>query len=323
VLTSISTDPTSAPLNDTVARQWTRHAQLVFLVGAPRSGTTWLQAMIGSHPSVATGPETHFFKMMGKVTDVFDEKTFRNAGPREYFTPEEFHHALADLFHAMISKVPPPQGPRLFFLEKTPEHCLTAPLILSCFPNARFIHLVRDGRHVVHSLMYSRDWAWGFSATIAARIWMDSVLAARGIRALLADTNDYYELRYESLRLKPQEEMTRLFDWMGLEIDPPNLERIVAKNALKEVQQAKTFSAIRRPDAQNAPGYTEPAGFFGKGAIDSSSFGLTRLQEYQCYRTFGDLLYELGYVPKLPAVPLWATFLCSWKVRRCLGLGPV
>ncbi len=303
--------------------QWTRHAELVFLVGAPRSGTTWLQAMLGSHPSVATGPETHFFKMMGKVADVFDEKMFRHVGPREYFTADEFHHALADLFHVMISKIPAPSGPRLFLLEKTPEHCFAAPLILRCFPNARFIHLLRDGRHVVHSLIKTREWADGFSATMAARVWQDCVTAARAIPTLLANPADYCEVRYEEVRKAPREQMQRLFGWLGLEIDTAELDAIIARNELGEVKRAKSLAAIRRPGDATGSGYAEPAGFFGEGSTGKESLKLTRLQEYQCYRIFGPMLHELGYIDRMPRVPLWATVLSSWKLRRLLRLAPV
>jgi hypothetical protein len=40
---------------------WTHEAGLDFLVGCPRSGTAWLQAMLACHPDIYTGPETPFF----------------------------------------------------------------------------------------------------------------------------------------------------------------------------------------------------------------------------------------------------------------------
>jgi hypothetical protein len=323
-LTHNGCDPTAPTIErEPAPRQWARDAELVFIVGSPRSGTTWLQAMLGSHPAIATGPETHFFRMMGKVSDVFDEKMFRQVGPREYFTPEEFHEALANLFQAMISKVPAPHGPRRLFLEKTPEHCHWASLILRCFPEARFIHLLRDGRHVVHSLIKAREWADGFSATMAARVWKDSVTAARAIPALLANKADYCEVRYEDLRREPREHVKRIFGWLELEIGTAELDTIIAKNELAGARRARTLPSIRRPGSNEASGYTEPAGFFGEGSTDARSFGLTRLQEYQCYRTFGALLHNLGYVDQIPRVPLWATLLSSWKLRHVLRLGQV
>jgi hypothetical protein len=53
---SLMTSPLPAPTHD---RVWER--QFVFIIGAPRSGTTWLQALVGSHPSVCTSVEMTLF----------------------------------------------------------------------------------------------------------------------------------------------------------------------------------------------------------------------------------------------------------------------
>ena len=125
--------------------KWTREAELVFLVGAPRSGTTWLQAMLGSHPAIATGPETHFFKMMSSVESGFTHKLPRPVGLDQYLTPDEFYSMVADVFHRVISRVPPPRGPQFYFLEKTPEHAPYAGFILRCFPQrGSFIYCATD-----------------------------------------------------------------------------------------------------------------------------------------------------------------------------------
>lgn len=323
------TDPYSqANGKDTVLREWTRQAEFVFLVGSPRSGTTWLQAMLGSHPSVATGPETHFFKMMSPVGTVFARKLPRPVGLQQYLSADEFHAAFADLFHRIASTVPAPQGPRCYFLEKTPEHALCAPLILRCFPRARFIHLVRDGRHVAASLIRAHS-KWdkpdeSCSATIAIQVWRKSVLAAREIPELLHDRAHYQEVRYEDLRRAPQQGLTALFNWLQLPTEAGLVEEIIARNDLETSRRNGRFEAISQPGKnQPTPGGKEPEVFFGKGTIGPDHFDLTRLQEYQCYRLAGALLQSLGYCTPRPRIPWWATLACSWKVRGLLRLSPV
>jgi hypothetical protein len=321
-MTDLQDAPSAADL-----APWTAAARKVFIVGSPRSGTTWLQAMLASHPCVATGPETAFFKTAAAMEEAFLEEVPRPAGLAQYWTREEFYAALADLFHRATSKVPAPEGPGRTFVEKTPEHCYFARLILRCLPGARFIHLVRDGRHVVASLLRAeREWdsrSPARSAGVAAEVWNQSVRAARQIPDLLADADDYREVRYEDLRQAPQEHLSRLFDWLGLPADPDLVTDIVARNELEKVRQSHGFDAIRQPGPSGAGPTREPAGFFGAGAIGPESSGLTRLQEYQCYRVMGPLLSELGYCPRVPSVPWWATLACSWKVRSLLRLPQV
>jgi hypothetical protein len=305
---------------------WTAGARKVFIVGSPRSGTTWLQAMLASHPNVATGPETAFFKTAAAMEEAFVEEVPRPAGLAQYWTREEFYAALADLFHRATAKVPAPDGPCRTFVEKTPEHCYFARLIVRCLPGARFIHLLRDGRHVVSSLLRAaREWdsrSPTGSAAVAGEVWARSVRAAHGIPALLSDPEDFREVRYEELRQSPHEQLRRLLTWLDLPADAALVDDIVARNELEKVRRSRGFDAIRRPGAEGAR-TAEPEGFFGAGATRPESFGLTRLQEYQCYRVFGPLLHELGYCPRTPAVPWWATVACSWKVRQLLHLPQV
>ena len=62
-ISQINTPQAKKALNVTDPRAvfWTNNVEMIFLVGCPRSGTTWLQAMLSSHPTVYTGPETQFF----------------------------------------------------------------------------------------------------------------------------------------------------------------------------------------------------------------------------------------------------------------------
>ena len=42
-----------------VADATSAEPRLVFLVGLPRSGTTWLQKLLGNHPQIGTAQESH------------------------------------------------------------------------------------------------------------------------------------------------------------------------------------------------------------------------------------------------------------------------
>src|SRR5713226_3907199 len=90
---------------------WTRDLDLVFLVGSPRSGTTWLQGLIASHPAVHTGPETQFFGAYHSVeTEYLREKDGR-CGISEYLSKEAFYGLMAESFWTVVSTLPAPETP--------------------------------------------------------------------------------------------------------------------------------------------------------------------------------------------------------------------
>src|SRR5947209_5758409 len=132
---------------------WTYDAELVFLVGSPRSGTTWLQAMLACHPEIYTGPETQFFGSYQPVEREYLREKDGRCGISEYLDPSAFYRLIAESFWSVVSALPePPRQPR-YFLEKSPYDCVFAELILRTFPRARFIHLLRDARAVVASML--------------------------------------------------------------------------------------------------------------------------------------------------------------------------
>ncbi len=141
----------------------------VFLVGCPRSGTTLLQTMLAQHPSVFTVPETHYFlKLRGRLAG-------RPVGPM--VSPRSAARALDGLANA-AALATRPSVPRWWplvdrygrafvgvmdagaqarasslWIEKSPIHLHHMVEIARYVPEARFLHMLRDGRDVVASLV--------------------------------------------------------------------------------------------------------------------------------------------------------------------------
>src|SRR5687767_2097326 len=69
---------------------------LLFLVGCPRSGTTWLQRLLASHPRIRTGPESELFKYIGSQFALWRVHMERvrqgrgGSGLTGYFSDDEF-----------------------------------------------------------------------------------------------------------------------------------------------------------------------------------------------------------------------------------------
>jgi hypothetical protein len=277
---------------------WTEAVEWVFLVGSPRSGTTWLQAMLASHPLVYTGPETHFFELFARSEEKFRRSTVpKRHGVARYLGDEQFYAGMAHLFRATISALPAPARPPRVFLEKTPAHCLHADFIVRTFPRARFIHLIRDGRAVVASLLRlargrAKSWA-PKRLSAAARMWSSCVTAGRKIRDKVAGERGYLEVRYEHLRESPADRLAMIFEWLDAPADAGLLDSIVEANALENVLDSdERFPSITRVNPEEKK-YKDR--FFGSAACKPEEVGLSPLQRAAVGMHAGKLLRELGY----------------------------
>lgn len=273
---------------------WTHDVDLVFLVGCPRSGTTWLQSMLASHPAIYTGTETHFFVCFSRFEEAFKRPYALNIGPSAYLNRNEFYKLIGDLFWYLISKLPPPNRKPTYFLERTPHHCEHAEFILNTFPNARFIHLIRDGHSVVASLLrISQTWGAHWAPNTvkrATKVWQWRIRQSRKIIQLTQSSNQYIEVRYEDLRQSPHQHLTRLFEWLGIPIDESLIDLAVDSNSLKKmIASNKAFPFIPRWNEKY------PQDFFGPAKYKANDFTLSHLQRLAIEYIAGDLLLELGY----------------------------
>jgi aminoglycoside phosphotransferase (APT) family kinase protein len=72
---------------------------MVFLVGCPRSGTTWHQKLLASHPRIRSGEESHFFSLyVGPQLRAWNDQKTRDV------------RAVDDVFDALSQRIPE-QGP--------------------------------------------------------------------------------------------------------------------------------------------------------------------------------------------------------------------
>jgi Sulfotransferase family len=216
----------------------------LFLVGCPRSGTTLLRRIIDGHGEIAMLPETHWIPRVarakrgigtdGTVTDELVEWLIAyRRFPRMKLDPDEvrallepgqtypeFVAALFDLFGAK-------RGKRLV-AEKTPNYVAEIPALHALFPQARFVHIIRDGRDVCLSVLAWERKAADFAERL--RTWREDPLTTTALwwRAFVTLGHEdgwelgedrYYELRYEALVADAERECRRLCDFLEVEYD--------------------------------------------------------------------------------------------------------
>ena len=213
----------------------------IFVVGAPRSGTTLLQYMLRSHPriSLPTG-ESHFIvplcdkalefgdlSQIGNVRRLLQEMYRRSPE----FLDTDLHgirfdiESLAAQLWKEGRRTPPAIIAGLFeknahgegkvrWGDKTPYYVLHLPKLIAWFPGAQFIHLIRDGRDCSLSLINRRYDFNVYNAYQAARYWKHYVEVGRRHGRILGP-DSYVEVRYEDLLADPSGTMTRICTFLG------------------------------------------------------------------------------------------------------------
>ncbi len=187
---------------------------MIFNVGARRSGTYWLQRIVCAHPSVAAVPsETYLFSHgIAPLRQRFqhDDRDDREMG-QVYADRERVVTAIRSLCDTVFEEFAAPGQTHI--AERTPWHVEHLPLIAEVYPEARFVHIIRDGRDAVRSLVH---WYWG-PTTIreAATEWRRAVEAGRA--AVPALGSRLLEVRYEDLLGNLRDGVERIHSHVGLE----------------------------------------------------------------------------------------------------------
>ncbi len=187
---------------------------MIFNVGARRSGTYWLQRIVCAHPSVAEVPsETYVFSHgIAPLMERFqhEERGSQEVG-RVYADRERLLAAIRGLCDTVFGEFA--QAGERHVAERTPWHVHHLPLIAEVYADARFVHIVRDGRDVVRSVV-AQPWP-PHTVPEAAEEWRAAVEAGRAAAPLLGDR--LLEVRYEDLLADPVPAIERLYTHLGLE----------------------------------------------------------------------------------------------------------
>jgi hypothetical protein len=260
--------------------------KLVFIVGSARSGTNWLRRLLSQSPNVATGPETHLFSSyLRSLEDTWHRHRGTFVGLSHFISEDELAEWMRGFAGLCLGRIADARPGAQIVVEKTPKHGEYAPDILRLFPEAFFIHIIRDPRAVVPSLRAaSRSWGsrWAPDRLAdASRKWRRDVMNARRAASL---TERYTEVRYESLHADGAAEIVRLFAWMGEPVSREEAEAYVAACAFDKV---RTTVAEEDVDKQ----------FFRRGEVDSWRRELSGSDIAIIERLTRKQMAALGYEP--------------------------
>lgn len=273
-----------------------------FIVGSARSGTTLLRLMLNAHRSVAVPPESRFITELQLDDKPVQVERFLNAlGSHKRFQTwdlplEAVRNELegdvvpyADAIAAAYRAYARVHG-KSRWGDKTPRYVEHIPFLAGLFPEARFIHLIRDGRNV--ALSYAHVPFGPKNVSKAASLWADRVSkGCRDGRALAAGR--YIEIRYEDLVEDAAGEARDICGFLDLEFDPGMLEYTErARGAV--LDRAAKFN----PNVTKKPTTTRSW---------ESEMPDRHVAIFEAIA--GDCLSELGYERRFPRPPLGAALL--------------
>lgn len=269
---------------------YTSEARAIFVGGCQRTGTTLLRVILDTHPNICCGPEANL--VYRGISPLRQTGRLQNLAERYSLSLDALLHILEksrsraefiDLFFATYCRA---QGkPR--WAEKTPSNVREIGFIFRHFPNARFVHMIRDARDVVCSLRtHPRfEFVGGQLVKLNTRHPISKCLHAwvSDVRAGLAWRSDprYIELKYEDLVNHKQAALRRLFHFLG----EPWSEQVLA------FHEVHTSSRDIRHFPQN-PEATKPiySSSIGRWKCELSRGELTHIEQRA-----GRLLDALGY----------------------------
>ncbi len=234
----------------------------ILIIGAPGSGTTLLYQTLCSHRDVAyinhnmlrAGIWRHgrfvgdhrkaLFILQNLIhrdpdsilpteADIFWAVYFRDY--YSYMTENDYTEEMASYFRKKVLQVQNLWSGRPRFVNKNLQNSFRVRLLNSIFPDAKFIHIVRDGRAVAFSILNKKDFGAtspillvGFKDILGDRYqaerselynyglaWAEYVRRGREASAVAQDR--YYEVHYENLVKEPHDELRKIVDFCELD----------------------------------------------------------------------------------------------------------
>jgi hypothetical protein len=286
-----------------------------FVVGVGRSGTTLLRMMLDAHPQLAIPPETHFVpRLIGaaeawrvtpeRLLDVVVNDPHRRWGDFG-ISEEEYLERLRE-----IPRVNQADPVRAFFRlyaekvgkqrwgDKTPGYLSRMRRIKRTLPEARLVHVIRDGRDVALSWnrrLAQREGKEPVPVERLAQRWRRQITGAREDASAIGD---YIEVHYEHLVLATEPTLRRVCEFIELPWEPVMLsyhER--AEERLQEMARDMPAADGRpaRPGEERLRAHaltTEPP---KRERVYSWREEMPEPDRGAFERVAGDLLAELGY----------------------------
>lgn len=207
----------------------------LFIVGAPRSGTTWVHQMLAEHPEVAAIPQemTLLSKYLAPAARAFaDEAEHIRRGDWKQglplvMEPQEFNAGLLRIVDEVYGRIHALKPGATLVIDKHPHYAAHLPFITKLLPACKVIHVLRDGRDVAVSTMRTKRLIGHGQGSIegAAEMWVNRVQQAQRFGEQVGPER-YLEVRYEDLLQETHQGLERILAFADIPNDTEYLARV-------------------------------------------------------------------------------------------------
>ena len=265
----------------------------LILLGVSRSGTTLLRVILDRSPGIAIPDESFFVPLLarrhGRTIDAtcFLDDVARIPAVRDWGVPVAdvasrvrtgmpTEEAIAAIYEAYAARAGKPR-----WGDKTPMYMRHLPLLERLFPDAQYVHLVRDGRDAALSFLqmpegtFTRTWAHPRTSAQFACLWRKEVRDARALGQRVG-VGRYHEVRYEELVGAPEATIRRVCAFAAVPYDAAMLDYSGAVDVSTKPHQQRLLT----PPTTGVRSWREDMPAEDVVAFDAVA---------------GDLLAELGY----------------------------
>lgn len=185
----------------------------IFIVGAPRSGTSMLHWALVQHKNLWGSAESGFInKLIEGVEAAYASGTkvgeFHWLIKEKVSKDELFKHIGKGVKSLYLSRS---QGIR--WVDQTPHYVSYYVGLNAMFPEAKFIHIVRDGRQVISSMQAMFGWTFAK----AMYVWKHHVSAGNAINK--QSKSNFLQIRYESVILNPERMFREIYEFIEESFD--------------------------------------------------------------------------------------------------------
>jgi hypothetical protein len=213
----------------------------VFILGVPRSGTTLLRLLLNAHSEIAICGEIHFFDQVKEIEKKLPELNKENINTffrylnntyslQKLTRKEELFENVSKLmkseqetsyekFYLYLMQEYAKLDKKKIIGEKTPQNIRYVDEILKLFPDAKIIHIIRDPRAAIASML-KVDWT-ADDVIINTLKWKIDILFAESYDKT---NSNYKEIHYEELIKNTEPVLKELCEFIGVEYEKTILD---------------------------------------------------------------------------------------------------
>ena len=265
-----------------------------FIIGTQRSGTTLLRLLLNNHSEVAIPTESTFLMPFLRKKFIFNLKhlsMYRKKTILQYLlTNSQF--AKWDINESLLEEVKEKDMNLIQFIsflyssfaskygkslcgDKTPPFIRKLPILIKAYPEAKFIHIVRDGRDTFLSLR-KKSAPGASNVSLGAFEWKYKLTLIN--KALKGIENRLLEVRYEDLVNEPQQQLLNICEFLGVSYQEDMLdfwkesESFIAKHHSEKIFKPIDPSNIFKWKRELSDSESRKYAYFSKKTLQNYSY---------------------------------------------------